>query len=238
MGEKRDWCKLLESHLMNRIVFIVEGDTEIQFVENQIIPYLQEKCGYHTPMNAQKITTNKKKNCKGGNVGIEYLRNEIRKIAASGDTFITTLLDFFRLPNDFPNYTTDKTKVTEIEQGLTATMTHIVSHNRFLPYIQLHEVEALMFIKVEGFELFIDEDRQRQELQNIIAQYPNPEDINGGSATAPSKRLEKIFPTYNKVAYSGLVFDELSIDEIRNKCHRFNSWLNNIENKLQNTTIP
>ncbi len=223
---------------MNRIVFIVEGDTEIQFVENQIIPYLQEKCGYHTPMNAQKITTNKKKNCKGGNVGIEYLRNEIRKIAASGDTFITTLLDFFRLPNDFPNYTTDKTKVTEIEQGLTATMTHIVSHNRFLPYIQLHEVEALMFIKVEGFELFIDEDRQRQELQNIIAQYPNPEDINGGSATAPSKRLEKIFPTYNKVAYSGLVFDELSIDEIRNKCHRFNSWLNNIENKLQNTTIP
>lgn len=223
---------------MNRIVFIVEGDTEIQFVKKQIIPYLQEKCGYHIPMNAQKITTNKKKNCKGGNVGIEYLRNEIRKIAASGDTFITTLLDFFRLPNDFPNYTTDKTKVTGIEQGLTATMTGIVSHNRFLPYIQLHEVEALMFIKVEGFELFIDEDRQRQELQNIIAQYPNPEDINGGSATAPSKRLEKIFPTYNKVVYSGLVFDELSIDEIRNKCHRFNSWLNNIENKLQNTTIP
>ena len=223
---------------MNRIVFIVEGDTEIRFVENQIIPYLQGKCGYHIHMNAQKITTNKKKNCKGGNVGIEYLRNEIRKIAASGDTFITTLLDFFRLPNDFPNYTTDKTKVTEIEQGLTATMTDIVSHNRFLPYIQLHEVEALMFIKVEGFELLIKEDRQRQELQNIIAQYPNPEDINGGSATAPSKRLEKIFPEYQKVFYSGLVFDELSIDEIRNKCHRFNSWLNNIENKLQNNTIP
>ena len=177
MGEKRDWCKLLESHLMRRIVFIVEGDTEILFVKKRIIPYLQEKCGYQISMNAQKITTNKKKNCKGGNVGIEYLRNEIRKIAASGDTFITTLLDFFRLPNDFPNYTTDKTKVTEIEQGLTATMTDIVSHNRFLPYIQLHEVEALMFIKVEGFELLIKEDRQRQELQNIIAQYPNPEDI-------------------------------------------------------------
>lgn len=222
---------------MKRIVFIVEGDTEIQFVQNKIIPYLQERCGYHIPMNAQKITTNKKKNCKGGNVGIEYLRNEIRKIAASGDTFITTLLDFFRLPNDFPNYTTDKTKVTEIEQGLTATMTDIVSHNHFLPYIQLHEVEALMFIKVEAFELLINEDRQRQELQSIIAKYPNPEDINGGRETAPSKRLEKIFPTYNKVADSGLVFDELSIDEIRNKCHRFNNWLENIQNTLQNITI-
>lgn len=219
---------------MKRIVFIVEGDTEIQFVENQIIPYLQEKCGYHIPMNAQKITTNKKKNCKGGNVGIEYLRNEIRKIAASGDTFITTLLDFFRLLNDFPNYTTDKTRVTEIEQGLTDAMTDIVSHNRFLPYIQLHEVEALMFIKVEGFELLIDEDRQRQELQNIIAQYPNPEDINGGRATAPSKRLEKIFPKYQKVYYSECVFGELSIDEIRNKCHHFNSWLEKIQNGLQN----
>ena len=234
MGEKRDWCKLLASNLMRRIVFIVEGDTEIQFVEKQIIPYLLEKCGYHIPMNAQKITTNKKKNCKGGNVGIEYLRNEIRKIAASGDTFITTLLDFFRLPNDFPNYTTDKTRVTEIEQGLTDAMTDIVSHNRFLPYIQLHEVEALMFIKVEGFELLIEEDRQRQELQNIIAQYPNPEDINGGRATAPSKRLEKIFPKYKKVSDSECVFGEISIDEIRNKCHRFNSWLENIQNRLQN----
>lgn len=219
---------------MKRIVFIVEGDTEIQFVENQIIPYLQEKCGYHIPMNAQKITTNKKKNCKGGNVGIAYLRNEIRKIAASGDTFITTLLDFFRLPNDFPNYTTDKTRVTEIEQGLTDAMTDIVSHNLFLPYIQLHEVEALMFIKVDGFELLIEEDRQRQELQDIIAQYPNPEDINGGRATAPSKRLEKIFPKYKKVSDSECVFGEISIDEIRNKCHRFNSWLENIQNRLQN----
>ena len=117
----------------------------------------------------RRLQQTKKKNCKGGNVGIEYLRNEIRKIAASGDTFITTLLDFFRLPNDFPNYTTDKTRVTEIEQGLTDAMTDIVSHNRFLPYIQLHEVEALMFIKVEGFELLIEEDRQRQELQKYYS---------------------------------------------------------------------
>ena len=219
---------------MRRIVFIVEGDTEILFVKNQIIPYLLGKCGYHIHMDVQKITTNKKKNCKGGNVGIAYLRNEIRKIAASGDTFITTLLDFFRLPNDFPNYTTDKTRVTEIEQGLTDAMTDIVSHNLFLPYIQLHEVEALMFIKVDGFELLIEENRQRQELQNIIAQYPNPEDINGGRATAPSKRLEKIFPKYKKVSDSECVFGEISIDEIRNKCHRFNSWLENIQNRLQN----
>ena len=75
-------------------------------------------------------------------------------------------------------------------------------------------------------------------MQNIIAQYPNPEDTMEVGKPHLLKRLEKIFSKYKKVAYSGFVFDELSVDEIRNKCHRFNSWLNNIENRLQNTTIP
>ena len=59
---------------MKRVVFIVEGDTEVSFIQKRVIPYLYSK-GFTNPMNAQKILTNRKLNKKGGNVGFEYLKN-------------------------------------------------------------------------------------------------------------------------------------------------------------------
>ena len=50
---------------MKRVVFIVEGDTEVSFIQKRVIPYLYSK-GFTNPMNAQKILTNRKLNKKGG----------------------------------------------------------------------------------------------------------------------------------------------------------------------------
>ena len=41
---------------MKRVVFIVEGDTEVSFIQKRVIPYLYSK-GFTNPMNAQKILT-------------------------------------------------------------------------------------------------------------------------------------------------------------------------------------
>ena len=45
-------------NMKKRLVFIVEGDTEVAFIHKRVIPYLMSK-GYRNAMNAQKITTNK-----------------------------------------------------------------------------------------------------------------------------------------------------------------------------------
>lgn len=50
---------------MKRVVFIVEGDTEVSFIQKRVIPYLYSK-GFANPMNAQKILTNRKLNKKVG----------------------------------------------------------------------------------------------------------------------------------------------------------------------------
>lgn len=99
---------------MKRVVFIVEGDTEVSFIQKCVIPYLYLK-GFTNPMNAQKILTNRRLNKKGGNVGFDYLKNDVARVAATGNVLITTLLDFFRLPVDFPGYTTDSLKLAELE---------------------------------------------------------------------------------------------------------------------------
>lgn len=217
---------------MKRVVFIVEGDTEISFIQKRVIPYLYSK-GFTNPMNAQKIVTNKKLNKKGGNVGFEYLKNDISRVAATKNVLITTFLDFFRIPADFPNYTTDSLSLPKIENGIKEKITEFMDASCFLPYIQRHEIESLMYTNMEGFNIVVDSQKHLNELQRIIDSYPNPEDINGGAETAPSKRLMRIFP-YEKTTDGEMILEALEINDIRDKCPRFNEWMGKLEEGLKN----
>lgn len=125
---------------MKRVVFIVEGDTEVSFIQKRVIPYLYSK-GFTNPMNAQKILTNRKLNKKGGNVGFEYLKNDVSRVAATKNVLITTLLDFFRLPTDFPGYTTDSLRLPDMEQGIKEKVTEFMDASCFLPYIYNPQIQ-------------------------------------------------------------------------------------------------
>lgn len=218
--------------MKKRVVFIVEGDTEVSFIQKCVIPYLYLK-GFTNPMNAQKILTNRKQHKKGGNVGFEYLKNDIARVAATGNVLITTLLDFFRLPTDFPGYTTDSLKLSDIEGKVKEEIAKVMDVSCFLPYIQRHEVETLMFTNMDGFNIVIDDEESLHELQVIIDSYSTPEDINGGAETAPSKRLMHIFP-YEKTTDGEMILKALRIDDIRDRCPRFNEWMTKLEEGIQN----
>lgn len=212
---------------MKRLVFIVEGDTEVIFINDVIIPYLYN-LGFNNPMNAQTIITNRKQHNKGGVINYEYLKNDINRVLAQGNVIITTFIDFFRLPTNFPNFTTDSKLINEIEDGISIDFDN---NKNLIPYIQRHELEALMFIKKDGFELVIDVEDKLLLIENIIEEYSNPEDINGNPENAPSKRLERIFK-YDKVADSEIIFGMLDIQTMIDKCPRFNNWINTIIVKL------
>ncbi|MGH1338505.1 MAG: DUF4276 family protein [Aureispira sp.] len=213
--------------MTKRLVFIVEGDTEIRFIHELIIPYLLG-LGYNRSMNAQTIITSRKKNKKGGVISYEYLKNDIERVFAQGNVIITTLLDFFRLPTNFPNHSIDFRQISTIEEGMYKTF----DTPDFIPYIQQYEMEALFFSKKEAFELSIDEEEQGKKIQAIIDQYPNPETINGGEETAPSKRLEHIFG-YKKNVDVEFILGELTVPVIRAKCPRFDSWIQKLIDKLE-----
>lgn len=218
-------------NMKKRLVFIVEGNTEVAFIYKRVIPYLMSK-GYRNARNAQKITTNRQLNKKGGVASFKSLSNEVKKIAAQRNVLITTLLDFFRLPNNFPNYTTDSKKISAIEHGVRHGIQG-VDPSIFYPYIQRHELETLMYTSMDGFEIVCDEKRELDQLRAIVESYDNPEDINSGAETSPSKRLIKIFPKYEKVLYGELIFEALEIDAIRTRCPRFNDWIQILEDGLK-----
>lgn len=114
----------------------------------------------------------------------------------------------------------DGKDVDAIEEGMMQDM----EYDRLIPYIQKYEFETLLFSSIDGFTLLLDDSKQLSQIQTIIDTYANVEDINGGTETAPSKRLIHIFD-YDKVADSELVLSELDIETIREKCPRFDGWI-------------
>lgn len=214
---------------MPRLIFIVEGDSEQRFINEHLVSYLSSKFS-GVPMHAQKITTNRKKNMKGGNVNYELLKNEVRRTSAQGGVLITTFLDFFRLPTDFPGFTVDVKYIGHIEDAIREDCAAIIPPTSFLPYIQKHEFETLLFANPAGFSKVVD-SKEMREIMNVLKKYSTPEDINGSPETAPSKRLLSIFK-YKKVADSALVLKDVDVDMLRNRCPRFDAWVGRLETAL------
>lgn len=218
---------------MSRLVFIVEGDCEQRFINEHLIKYLSYKFP-GISMHAQKITTNRKKHVKGGNVDYSLFKNELRRTVVQGGVMVTTFLDFFRLPSDFPGYTQDARLIDDIESAVRKDCADVVAPEFFLPYIQKHEFETLLFANCSGFAGIVDK-KQQQKILEIVQdkRFSTPEDINGGQETAPSKRLLSIF-NYRKVLDSALVLKDVDIDVIRSRCPRFDLWVGMIEDALKN----
>lgn len=103
---------------------------------------------------------------------------------------------------------------------------------RFIPYLQLHEFEGLLFNNIETFtsQIPANEITDLKELENILSRYPNPELINDDPETAPSKRLSKLIAGYKKVVYGNTLAEVIGLERIRNKCARFNLWITKLEN--------
>ena len=103
---------------------------------------------------------------------------------------------------------------------------------RFIPYIQLHEFEGLLFCDVDVFKQVIPQEELvgMQELVEVISGNPNPEMINNSPETSPSHRLLRIIKGYNKIVYGNIIAETIGIETIRTKCPRFNEWLTQIEN--------
>lgn len=211
---------------MKRLVFIVEGDTELLLLDKVVIPYLITK-GISN-ISKQTIVTNRKQHKKGGVGSYGKYKNEVMRTLSQGNVLVTTLVDFYALPTDFPDFSTDKADVVQMEQAI---LTDFGNTSDFIPYIQLHEVEALMFSSTEGFEFVEDDENKIDLLRAIMQEYPNPEDINNSPETAPSKRLINIID-YDKTGDGEFILEMVGIGAMLDKCPRFKDWIHQIIHRM------
>jgi hypothetical protein len=216
---------------MKRLCIIVEGQTEQEFVKNMIAPYFANFDIYD--VRPFLITTSKTQ--KGGFVNYQHLKNDINRfLKHESDIIVTTIVDFFKIPNNVPSYNDclkNNATVFDKVECLEDAIAKDISDNRFIPFIILHEFEALLFSSNKGFEYCFDKKTSKLT-QKIIIEFENPELINDNPQTAPSKRLLSIARNYDKILFGNLIALELGIDTIMKKCKHFDKWIYKIKEKI------
>ncbi len=221
---------------------ICEGQSENAFVRELLIPYVGEKSGWMINLWPTTVITSRNRRAgriyRGGILGYEKAKSEIKRCMSTGN-YVTTMFDFYALPNDFPGYTdavrltNDHEKTLILESALhddIISMDRTFESDRFIPYIQLHEFEALIYTDLSALKQLYLSKEDHNEIDKLILETEGmmPEDINDSPETAPSKRLlERVnYKKGNSVIYP---LKTIGIDTIRKKCPHFDAWLKSIE---------
>lgn len=222
-----------------RLNIIVEGQTEETIVRDMLREHLATHWVY---ASARRIETKRDRKqgkiYRGGISSYDKAKGDIERwLKEDTQAYLTTMFDLYGLPDDFPNIAEARRqvdpyqKVRLVEEGMAAD----IQSRRFIAYIQLHEYEGLLFSRVEVIDevLSIYGLSKLKNLQNIRNQFNTPEEINDNVATAPSKRLIGLYPSYNKVTFGVLISKRIGLEAMRQECPHFNQWLSKIESLSQ-----
>ena len=168
---------------------------------------------------------------KGGIVSYAKTKKQLERICLQDTSaFVTTLIDYYGLPNDFPGLNCLPAQSSAYERVcfLENALQQDIAQPNFIANYLLHEYEALLFCQVDKFADWVD-DAPLEELRQIISAFETPEHINNSRQTAPSKRILNLVPRYKKVLHGPLIAGDIGLATIRQQCLHFDRWLRRIE---------
>ena len=219
-----------------RLHFIVEGQTEETFVNRVLKPHLGDR---YVWVDARCVLTSRRRGVKyrGGFRNYAQPRRDIvswLREDQNADARFTTAFDFYGLPSDFPGYGDAQAEGDPYEKVriLEAALRDDIGDWRFVPYLQLHEFETLLLSEPDQLATHFTDGEAR--IRNLVAragQIGNPELINDGPDTAPSKRIIAEIPEYAgmKTSAGPIVAEKIGLANLRAGCRHFGEWINRLE---------
>lgn len=217
---------------MKTIIIICEGETEKDFCKHVLSSFFRR--------NNIIIKSSIIERSNGGIVSWYHLKKQIEfTLKRNPAAVVTTFIDYYGIlsKHEFPLWSqsyelVDKGERMHFLEDAMKEAIHDDLRFRFIPYLQLHEFEGLLFNDTEIFrsQLSGSELDHIDKLEHIINQYPNPELINDHKDTAPSKRLESLINGYRKTIHGPILAEAIGLQKIRAKCPRFDAWVTKLEN--------
>lgn len=223
---------------MNDVAAIVEGQTEQTFVRDHLAKYLLARrvsIWARLPGRVRR---------RGGVRAWKPVRGDIlRTLRERPGRVCTTMFDFYGLPTDWPGRA-DAAKLPiarrgeHVEQALHDDLAaHAGGDFRpglFIPYIQIHEFEALLFANVRMTAQVLDSISSStvslaDRFQAILDESGQPEAINDGRETCPARRIAGIVPAYRKALHGPIAAGRIGIEVMRRKCPHFGQWVERLE---------
>jgi hypothetical protein len=222
---------------VNELVVIVEGETEQTFVRDQLAAHLAVHGTTTWPVLPGRHRNH------GGVKNWEVARADIIRTLREG-RYCSTMFDFYAMPLDWPGRKDATGKEwnkrahyveRQIHKNVVAEMGRKFDPKYFIPYVQLHEFEALTFSNVDDLASVAapltnqNVDSLAQRFQEILDESKYPEAINDSYETCPSRRISDIVPAYRKSIHGPIVTSRTGLDNIREKCDHFASWIDQLE---------
>jgi hypothetical protein len=218
--------------MSKQALVLVEGQTEERFVKTVLAPEFYPMELYIVPTI---LTTKKVKdgpNFKGGVTRYVHFKNDAQLLLrGAGDALVTTLVDYYGLPDDFPGMATRPpgnalARLVHVEQAIAA---NFGGDPRFLPFLAMHEFEALLFSSPDVVPQVLTATQNINAFAQIRQSFSTPEEINEGADTSPSKRILKLFPGYRKPLHGPLAAERIGLKAMRAECPHFAAWLQKLE---------
>ncbi len=217
---------------MARLHCVVEGQSEETFVNRILAPHLHQHSVWP---DARSVYTSRDRAYwwRGGVTSFERLHRDVTswlKQDQHADAYFTTMLDLYRLPSDFPGYDAVRQerdpyrRATVLERALAET----IPDRRFVPYLQIHEFEALILTEPQKLDvMYPDERRAIENLIKLRGQHRSPETID--LEDPPSKRIKAAIPAYSKTAAAAQVAEAIGVEAMKTACPHFAEWLAKLE---------
>ncbi len=216
-----------------RLYVTVEGQSEKEFADKALKPHL---AGYAIDVRPRVVVTNRKLGKRGGVLDFEKIRGDMSRLIKEdryGDARFTTMVDLYALPSEFPGWDEARKKTSPLERVkvLEKALETEFDEPRFIPFIQLHEFEALLYCDLAELQRRIANSEAGIKALKAEVGAMAPEEINEGATTAPSKRIIRHVPIYerNKVRVGAPAAAAIGLNTLRLKCPHFGDWLSRLE---------
>jgi len=214
---------------MKRLAVFVEGYTEEGFVNRLLAPHFKVIGIFLEPIILKTKKRDNAKDEKGGYITYYKIQKAIRELLNNYDN-VTTMFDYYKLPKDFPGKDGIKGKTCyERVNFLEGRFQDDVESEKLIPYLSLHEFEALVLTSPEAIDRAFPNQGIQQEIEKITSKTESPEEINDDENTHPSARLIKIVDCYSKPYHGPLIANDIGLNAIRSKCPHFSQWLSKLE---------
>ena len=211
-----------------RIHVLLEGQTEEALWHAGLYEELRDRGAHPACTIVQTGVTAGGGPARGGIGNWAKVEDELRKLLTESPAWdvVTTFFDFYGFPKQIPGMAPcTSTDPYEQVAHMERAMAQAIGDPRFVPHLILHETEALVFAAAHHLGACLDRPQLAADLAKQLADAGgNPELVNDSLETAPSKRLLKAFPGYNKVLHGPQAIQALGWAELRRQCRHLEEW--------------
>ena len=219
--------------MSSEVYMVVEGTTEQFFVDRVLAPYCAMRSVYLHPTQVPK------KGQKGGDVRFARVKTCLGNfLKQRRDTRVATFFDYYGL-KEWPSLDVVRSaqRLTAVDiakklndsaiQELCREFPELDVANRFVPFIAVHEFEALLFSDASLLASSLGIDAAR--IDETLRVYGSPEAINTRPDKIPSRQIASwLSGRYVKTVQGVTIADKIGIDKMRSACPNFDDWLNRL----------